>query len=86
LSTAKSKAAERAALFSKPTARDESIARIRGTAVKPQATKGWGAGSASDGVAALDVNDVEAEAPAATSSKKKGKQKQLLFSVSARPS
>ncbi|BEI87477.1 uncharacterized protein CcaverHIS019_0101950 [Cutaneotrichosporon cavernicola] len=82
-SSGKSRAEERAALFSKPTARDESIARIRGTAPTPPNASRWGSGSADEaanGVADLSVQD-EAPKP----SKKKGKQKQLLFSVSARP-
>jgi hypothetical protein len=80
----KSRAEERAALFSKPTARDESIARIRGTAATPPSGSRWGsspANEAANGVASLSVED-EAPKP---QSKKKGKQKQLLFSVSARP-
>lgn len=86
-SSAKSKAAERAALFSKPTPREESIARIRGTAPPAPKTNNWGVASASNGMASMSVDDsdapVEEPKPA---SKKKGKQKQLLFTVSARPS
>lgn len=89
-SNAKSKAEERAALFSKPNARQESIARIRGTAPTPPPAAVWGAGSSSsvndaaNGVAEMSVDEPEAEAP--RQGKKKGKGKQLLFSVSARPS
>lgn len=82
--TGKSRAEERAALFSKPTARDESIARIRGTAPTPPPTTGWGSSStnsAANGVADLALEDE----PPKPQGKKKGKQKQLLFSVSARP-
>ncbi|KAL1405818.1 hypothetical protein Q8F55_007496 [Vanrija albida] len=84
-SAAKSKAEERAALFSKPTARDESIARIRGTPVaRPTTPNSWGGGAsdAADGVAELSVSD---EPQTGGKKKGKGKQKQLLFSVSARP-
>lgn len=82
-SSNKSRAEERAALFSKPTARDESIARIRGTAPTPPNATTWGASAneSANGVAALSVED---DVPK-SQGKKKGKQKQLLFSVSARP-
>lgn len=87
-SAAKSAAAERAALFNKPTPRDESIARIRGTPVaRPTTPNSWGGGSTSDvaeGVAELSVSD-EAQAQTGGKKKGKGKQKQLLFSVSTRP-
>jgi hypothetical protein len=85
----KSRAAERAALFAKPTARDESIARIRGTAPKPApAANTWGAGSSggANGVAGLSLEDGEPTPAQSAQGKKKGKGKQLLFSVSARPS
>lgn len=91
---AKNAAAERAALFSKPTARQESIARIRGTTAKPPPTNSWGgsgnatptnAGSSSSSAVngatqALEELSIDEPQP---KSKKKGKQKQLLFSVSA---
>lgn len=92
--SAKNAAAERAALFSKPTARQETIARIRGTTAKPPPTNSWGgsgsatptnAGSSSSSAVngateALGELSVDEPQP---KSKKKGKQKQLLFSVSA---
>lgn len=89
---ARNTAAERAALFSKPTARQESIARIRGTQAKPPPTSGWGGSAASSTAgsssganangAAQGIEDLALEDPQ-PKSKKKGKQKQLLFSVSA---
>lgn len=82
-SAGKSRAEERAALFTKPTARDESIARIRGTALTLPPAARWGSsGDAADGVAAMSMDDAEVPKP---QSKKKGKGKQLLFSVSTRP-
>lgn len=83
-SSARDKAAERAALFTKPTARDESIARIRGLAPKPPANNTWSVSGATNGVAGLSVDD-ENPTPQPGGGKKKGKQKQLLFTVSARP-
>lgn len=89
---ARNAAAERAALFSKPTATQESIARIRGTQAKPPPTNSWGgsnaasnAGSSSSSAvngATQGMEDLSVDEPQ-PKSKKKGKQKQLLFSVSA---
>lgn len=81
-----SKAAERAALFSKPTPRQESIARIRGQSTAPSGSA-WSASEAANGVANMGIDDpTPAETQAPQTGKKKGKQKQLLFSVSTRPS
>jgi hypothetical protein len=79
-------AAERQALFNKPNAREESIKRITGQAVTaPPPVSGWG--SVANGVETMRVADaapeVEDDRPAG---KKKGKGKQLLFTVSGRPS
>jgi hypothetical protein len=89
---------ERQALFNKPNAREESIRRIVGSSpAPPPATNGWGGGgntSVTSGMQGLQVDagengDVEGDPPigagAGGGSKKKGKSKQLLFSVSARP-
>ena len=90
--------AEREALFSKPNPRDESIRRITGSGARPTpVTNGWGSSGSSGNVTAgveslnLDSGNGAAAAGAAGvenggGGKKKGKQKQLLFSVSARPS
>ncbi|WVF67503.1 hypothetical protein IAT40_002259 [Kwoniella sp. CBS 6097] len=86
-------AADRKALFSKPTARDESIRRITGAGPPPPpAANGWGVSSATSGVEALSVADEGGSNGNGTSAgggagggKKKGKGKQLLFTVSARP-
>lgn len=84
-------AAERRELFSKPNARQESIRRITGqSAAPPPAARGWGAsaGGGANGTAeaveGLTLDDPEAPQQNG-GSKKKGKQKQILFSVSARP-
>ncbi len=83
---------ERAALFSKPNPRDESIRRITGAGARPPpVTNGWGGSSSSENVTAgvRDMslgNEDASETPSAGGGKKKGKQKQLLFTVSARPS
>ncbi|KAL7422362.1 hypothetical protein Q5752_003008 [Cryptotrichosporon argae] len=77
----KTSAAERAALF-KPTPRDESIRRIMGQAPPPQ-TNGW---AASGSVADVDEATAGVEGLDVGQKKKKGKGKQLLFTVSARPS
>ncbi|WVQ95123.1 hypothetical protein IAU59_002217 [Kwoniella sp. CBS 9459] len=88
-------AADRKALFSKPTARDESIRRITGAGPPPPpAANGWGFSSATSGVESLSVaDDVGSSGNGASAvaggggggGKKKGKGKQLLFTVSARP-
>lgn len=78
---------ERQALFNKPNAREESIRRITGAAPPPPVTNGWGSGSAngaSDAMQNLAISG-EAEGATTTGGKKKGKGKQLLFTVSARP-
>nr|XP_031863964.1 uncharacterized protein CI109_000608 [Kwoniella shandongensis]KAA5531036.1 hypothetical protein CI109_000608 [Kwoniella shandongensis] len=83
-------AAERKALFNKPTPRDESIKRILGSAPPPApVNNGWG--GVTNDVQGLSLEDGQAETSGATGQgqsgggKKKGKGKQLLFSVSARP-
>ena len=75
---------DRKALFTKPNIREESIGRITGRAAAP-APVGWG--GLSNGVQQLSLeNDAEdREPPSAGGGKKKGKGKQLLFTVSARP-
>lgn len=81
-------AQERKALFSKPNAREETIRRITGSGSNTPATpQGWGStNGTSEAVEALSLGDGQSEQPPTTGgSKKKGKQKQILFSVSARP-
>lgn len=79
--------AERQALFNKPNVREESIKRITGQAVvAPPRVTGWG--SVADGVETMSVADGDAETEVVDdrpTGKKKGKGKQLLFTVSARP-
>jgi hypothetical protein len=84
-SSSRISAAERKALLSGPNVREETINRIRGTA-NPAPVNGWGKVAA--GVGNLSVADAPADdqPQEQTSSKKKGKKKELLFSVSARPS
>ncbi|WRT68595.1 uncharacterized protein IL334_005573 [Kwoniella shivajii] len=87
---------EKKALFSKPTAREESIRRITGNGPPPPPNNGWG--SSVNGSENLTLNEHSnvSEAPSSQPTttttanpgggKKKGKGKQqLLFSVSARP-
>ncbi|KAK8854623.1 hypothetical protein IAR55_003362 [Kwoniella newhampshirensis] len=84
-------AAERKALFTKPTARDESIKRILSPGPSPApVSNGWG--EVTNGMEAMSLGGGQAhdcEGSAAPvkggGGKKKGKGKQLLFSVSARP-
>lgn len=86
-------AQERKALFSKPNARQETIRRITGTGPASGSstpTQNWGNGTngASEGVEALSLGSDEQQQqqqPQEGGSRKKGKQKQILFSVSARP-
>ena len=78
---------ERAALFNKPNPRDESIRRITGAA-PPPARAEWGSSSSTsvtEGVEGLNLDGGAEAEPKPSGGKKKGKQKQLLFSVSARP-
>jgi hypothetical protein len=81
---------ERMALFGKPNPRDESIRRIVGTApAPPPATNGWGGGVVG-GIQGLQVDDDDVGvenggAGGGGGGKKKGKGKQLLFNISARP-
>lgn len=84
-SSSRISAAERKALLSGPNVREETINRIRGT-TNPAPVNGWGKVAA--GVGNLSVADAPADdqPQEQTSSKKKGKKKELLFSVSARPS
>ncbi len=80
-------AADRQALFNKPNVREESIKRITGqAAAAPPPVSSWG--SVANGVEAMRVVDGESEPEMADdrpTGKKKGKGKQLLFTVSARP-
>ncbi|OXG14726.1 cytoplasmic protein [Cryptococcus neoformans Tu401-1] len=86
-------AEERKALFSKPTPREESIRRITGQANAPPPLNSWAAGSsnergegdAMEGLSLEDQTGVRGQGQQQGAGKKKGKQKQLLFSVSARP-
>lgn len=86
-------AEERKALFSKPTPREESIRRITGQANAPPPLNSWTAGSsnergegdAMEGLSLEDQTGVRGQGQQQGAGKKKGKQKQLLFSVSARP-
>jgi hypothetical protein len=83
---------ERQALFAKPNARDESIKRIMGTTAPPAPTNGWGGGTV-EGIEGLQIDDEGGEyggidnglSNAGGGGKKKGKGKQLLFNISARP-
>ncbi|WVW85416.1 hypothetical protein I302_107454 [Kwoniella bestiolae CBS 10118] len=83
---------EKKALFSKPNARDESIRRITGTTTPPSGN-GWGSAqnSLQSGLEGLSVDDSTNGSQSGGvggtggGGKKKGKSKQLLFSVSARP-
>ncbi|KAK1927275.1 putative cytoplasm protein [Papiliotrema laurentii] len=83
---------ERQALFNKPNPREESIRRITGAGPPPPPiANGWGGGSSSSGSLENSVQDLSVSGGAggdsgSTGGKKKGKQKQLLFTVSARPS
>lgn len=87
-SNGKMTAAERQSLFNKPNTREESIRRITGQGTAPPApTNGWG-GGVTNGVQAMSLGETEVEEAPPTSgggAKKKGKGKQLLFTVSARP-
>lgn len=82
---------EKKKLFSKPTPREESIKRITGqdgSVAKPP-INGWGGGVVG-GMERLEVDESASQGNGeagngAGGAKKKGKQKQLLFSVSARP-
>jgi hypothetical protein len=100
MSAAQQAREERRALFSKPTPSQESVRRITGqaAAVPPPGGAGWGAksptsatspngvGQMSDEMMALAIAQEEAQAAAGQDKKgKKGKGKQLLFQVSARP-
>ena len=78
--------AKRQALFNKPNPRGESIRRIMGqAAAAPPPKSHWG--SVANAVEAMQVADGIAEvAEDRPPGKKKGKGKQLLFTVSARPS
>jgi len=84
---------ERQALFNKPNAREESIRRITGAGPPPPLIhNGWGgATSPSDVVNGVQEMNLGGEAQESTGAaaggggRKKGKGKQLLFSVSARP-
>lgn len=83
-------AAERKALFNKPNPREESIRRITGMKSPPPtaSTGGWGSSSSTpvNELQGLEINDDAAPVAGTTSGgKKKGKGKQLLFAVSARP-
>lgn len=86
-------AEERKALFSKPTPREESIKRITGQANAPPPVNSWKAGSSNgqgevDAMEGLSLDEhaaVQGQGRQQGGGKKKGKQKQLLFSVSARP-
>lgn len=96
--SSKSAADDRRALFNKPNQREETIRRITGQGPPPPViANGWGGGAqnrnggAAEGVTqalqdlALGSDDAASAAANSGGSKKKGKQKQLLFSVSARP-
>ncbi|WVQ79743.1 hypothetical protein IAT38_001843 [Cryptococcus sp. DSM 104549] len=88
-------AKERAALLSKPTPREESIRRIKGVSGSTTPVNGWGAESTAAGLDALSLENDQGvgsssgagqqEGGQTGGGKKKGKGKQLLFSVSARP-
>ncbi|WVR09437.1 hypothetical protein IAU60_006504 [Kwoniella sp. DSM 27419] len=78
-------AAERKALFTKPTAREESIRRITGQAAAPPPTNGWGLSAEVESLSLGEADGAENPQPGVGGGKKKGKGKQLLFSVSARP-
>jgi hypothetical protein len=74
-------AAERKALFSKPSPRDELF-------TSPPPPSGWGGNGVSEGMEAMNINangNGNGSEGQQGGSKKKGKQKQILFSVSARP-
>ena len=76
-------AADRQAMFNKANPRDESIRRITGqNAPPPPPTNGWG--TVTSRVEEMHITD-EQEVAEERSGKKKGKGKQLLFAVSARP-
>jgi hypothetical protein len=97
-------AEERRQLLNKPSAREESLQRLRGSPAPPPAVNGWGTTNANasgngngNGVGGLaeGVQGLAMEAAPGTNGgaegtggggKKKNKGKQLLFSVSARPS
>lgn len=95
MSAAQQAREERRALFSKPTPSQESVRRITGqaAAAPPPTGSGWGAavtspngvGSMSDEMMALQIAQEEARAAGQEKKGKKGKGKQLLFQVSARP-
>ncbi|RXK42341.1 hypothetical protein M231_00331 [Tremella mesenterica] len=84
---------DRKALFSKPTPKQESLRRIVGSSPAP-VTNGWGIATTSvaNGLADMSVEDRAAAEEAmggeggTGGGKKKNKGKQLLFSVSTRPS
>ena len=77
-------ASERQALFAKPNPRDESIRRITGQSAAP-ALPGNGWGTVPNDMERLNVGDDESADERPIGGKKKGKGKQLLFTVSARP-
>jgi len=72
-------AQERKALFSKPSARERDD-------TNPPAPNGngWNGDSAAEGVGAMTLNGA-GDGQQQGGGKKKGKSKQILFSVSARP-
>lgn len=79
---------ERRALFSKPTPREESIKRIQGGEGSVPAGSAWGAGAAGTKSVEEGINGLTVDGPESGvggGGKKKGKGKQLLFAVSARP-
>jgi len=79
LTSGKSTAAERKALFTKPNAREQSIQRITGQTSAPPTNNGWsGVDEAMDNLGEMGLDE-------GSGAKKKGKGKQLLFTVSARP-
>lgn len=87
-SKASMSAQDRKALFAKPNAREETIRRITGSGSNTPATPaGWGStNGTSEAVEALSLGEAVTEQPPQNGGgKKKGKQKQILFSVSARP-
>lgn len=103
---ARTTAEERRQLLNKPSAREESLQRLRGSPAPPPAVNGWGTTNASgnamgngngnsvgglvEGVQGLAVDATSGANGGAEGTggggKKKNKGKQLLFSVSARPS
>ncbi|KAK4689158.1 hypothetical protein P7C73_g938, partial [Tremellales sp. Uapishka_1] len=82
-SSSKNLTADQKKAMFKPTPREESIRRITGQAAGPPTTGNmWASGGVNEGVEGIKIDDEE---QVEGKKKGKGKQKQLLFSVSARP-